>query len=333
MDVRVYAAPLDSTTWTRESVPLALATEGAGLRRLGLTLQNLLRTRRDVDPRGVVVFTDDTPLTASLFALLARGGRRPTIVRTDPLLHAPRSRWRRSFVRACLAAVDRLIVWAPAVAERYHRAFGIPHARMVPVHFHHTLQGHALPPARPGDYLFSGGDSMRDYPTLLEAVRGLRLPVRIATRWQPPANQPIPENVTLGPTSDIEFRALLAGARLVAFPLRTDSLRTSGQQSYLNAMALGRPVIVTDPHDAPYYIEDRRTGRIVPSGDAVALRTALDELLDSPEHARALGERGRAFALPLDQDHTWGRVLALALDAHGRRHETLRAEGHRLRPA
>lgn len=310
---------VSSPTWLAGTAPAPLVIEGDGRRRYPRALFNLLRIRVQVGSDDTIVFTDDNPVTANLFGLLCKRGPRPTIVRTDPLINTPANERRRRFLHACLTTVDRLIVWAPAVADRYHASLGVPRARMVPLHFHHTLAGHDVPAAADGDYLFSGGDSMRDYPTLLEAVRGLSISVRIATRWRPPAGLPIPPNVHLGPTSPREFRALLAGARLVVFPLRTDNLRTSGQQSYLNAMALRKPVIVTDRRDAPFYIDDGRNGRLVSSGDAASLRAAVAELLDSPAAARDMGARAQDFALPLDQEHTWSRVLSLALEAHRQR--------------
>jgi glycosyltransferase involved in cell wall biosynthesis len=317
MDRRIFRTEsLSSTTWSRGTVSLPVRPEGGGTRRPWRVLRNLLVAHHGIAAEDVVVFTDDTPLTANLYGLLQRGARRPTIVRTDPLITTPHSSWKRRYLQQCLAAVDRLIVWAPEVAERYHACLGIPREKMVAVHYHHTLAGHRFAPATAGEYLFAGGDSMRDYTTLFEAVRGLRMPVRVATRWRPPAAANVPDNVILGPTGDAEFRALLAGARLVVFPLRTDNMRTSGQQSYLNAMALGKPVIVTDQRDAPYYIEDGRTGRLVPSANAVALRAAIDQMLDNPAAARAMGEHGRDFALPLDQEYTWSRVLAHAEEAH-----------------
>jgi glycosyltransferase involved in cell wall biosynthesis len=307
-----------SPSWERGTLPLTGLTEGEGFRRFPRALRNVYRLRRTVDPDDVLIFADDQPVTANLFGRLC-GRDRPTLVRTDPLVVGPVTERRRRYLTKCLAAVDRLIVWAPAVIDRYERCLGLPRERMVAVHFHHTVRGYATDGIKPGDYVFSGGNSLRDYPTLLEAVRGLPIPVRVATSWRPPAGTDVPANVTLGPTSAAEFRTLLAGARVVVLPLRTDRLRTGGQQSYLNAMALGRPVVVTDPFDAPYYIEDRRTGRIVPPADPAALRAALEGLLDDPAVARALGERGRDFALPLDQEHTWSRVLAHALDAQRRR--------------
>jgi glycosyltransferase involved in cell wall biosynthesis len=320
MEWRIYRTESPpSPTWHRGTIGLPVAREAAGFRRAWQVFRNLVVVQRAIRSDEVIIFSDDLTSTGNLYGLLQRGPRRPTIVRTDPFITTPRSEWKKRFLRACLGSVDRLIAWAPAIAERYHECLGLPREKMVALHYNHSLSGYQLPPATRGDYLFSGGDSMRDYPTLLEAVRGLPIPVRIATRWRPPVGIKLPDNVILGPTSPTEFRVLLAGARLAVFPLRTDSLRTSGQQSYLNAMALAKPVVVTDPRDAPYYIEDGKTGRLVPSGDATALREAIAQVLDAPQAAREMGERAQAFALPLDQEYTWSRVLAIAQQTHRQR--------------
>ena len=309
-----------SLTWTRSTIPIPILQEGSGPCRLLRALRNVINVSRCVSADDVVVFTDDNPVSGNLFGLLQRFPHaRPTMIRTDPLLHAPRTPVRRKYLQAALAHVDCIIVWAPAVIERYHRGLQIPREKMVSLRFHHTLIGHPISDVTCGDYVFSGGDSMRDYPTLIEAVRGLTIPVRIATHWRPPSTLAVPDNVVIKPTGDSEFRELLVGSRFVVVPLRMDDLRTSGQQSYLNAMALGKAVIVTDTLDAPFYIENKRTGMLAPSGDARALRQAILHLLDSPEVIGSMGVAAQAAATPIDQEYTWSNVLSIAMDVHQRR--------------
>lgn len=309
-----------SPTWTRATISISMLREGNGPWKLVRALRNVLNVSRRASADDVVVFTDDNPVSGNLFGLFQHVRHpRPTLVRTDPLLHAPRTPLRRKYLQAALAGVDCIIVWAPAVIERYHQAFQIPREKMVPLRFHHTLLGQLRSGPSPGDYIFSGGDSMRDYATLIEAARGLTIPVRIATHWQPPSKLAVPANVTIQPTSEVEFRELLAGARFVIFPLQMDDLRTSGQQSYLNAMVLRKAVIVTDTMDAPFYIDNERTGMLVPSGDAPALRAAILRLLDSPGLAEQMGEAAHCAAAPIDQEYTWSHVLAIAMEVHQRR--------------
>jgi glycosyltransferase involved in cell wall biosynthesis len=323
MSYRVFTNDiiLESTTWQSRTSPLPfLPEDGAGRRELN-AVRNALVTARAVSSRDIVVLTDSHNLTASLYGLMHNlKTDRPTLVRTDPLLQLPASRYlarpKIEYLRAAIRGVDRLIVWSPAVIDRYVERFGLPREKMAAQHFHHTLSGYDVSGVKQGDYVFSGGDSMRDYLTLIEAARGLRARVIIATRLKLGQQISIPDNVTVKAVSAAEFRELMAGARLVVFPLRTDSIRTSGQQSYLNAMALGKAVIVTDTIDAPFYIEDGETGALTPSGDGAALREAIASLLDDPERARKLGQAARERALPMDQEFTWSSILQTAIRAH-----------------
>ena len=163
-----------SATWTGSTVPLPLPPEGGGPGRFLRAVRNAYPALRAASDDDIVVFTDENPVSANLFGLLQRRRRsRPTLVRTDPLLSRPRSALRKRYLQAVLAAVDGLIVWAPAEIDRYHQCLGIPRNKMTAVRFHHTLHG-TQAVATPGDFLFSGGNSMRDYPTLIEAVRACR---------------------------------------------------------------------------------------------------------------------------------------------------------------
>lgn len=71
--------------------------------------------------------------------------------------------------------------------------------------------------------------------------------------------------------------------------------RSAGQASYLNAIALGKPVVVTDAPGVRDYVDHRRTGLIVPPGDPIALREAVNWTLAPETLAEALA-RGRACA-------------------------------------
>jgi glycosyltransferase involved in cell wall biosynthesis len=68
-------------------------------------------------------------------------------------------------------------------------------------------------------------------------------------------------------------------------------------QVIIEGMAAGLPVIATDGGGAREIIEDRKTGLLVPMGDAAALAQALMELLSRREFARALAVAGRQHVL------------------------------------
>lgn len=308
---------VESPTWHNTVEVLPYANDGSSYRVLH-AVRNAWRTTLRVSPNDIVILTDTHALSGSLFCLLQRPShQRPTIVRTDPYIVRPCNRAKAAYLRRTLAPVDALIVWAPAITDRYHRELGITREKMIVERFHHTLAGYSVDAAlQTGDYIFAGGDSMRDYKTLFAAVTGLDVKVRVATRLQLGA---VPANVTAGPVSSSEFRALMAGARFVVMPLDTSHLRTTGQQSFLNAMVMGKAVIVTDTDDAPYYIDAYRTGVITPSGDAQALRQAITRLLADPSLCTRIGTAAHQAAAPLDQEYTWSRVLKHAIAVHERR--------------
>lgn len=310
----------ESPTWLAQTASLPLEAEGSGAGRIVRAWHNARLTHRHTAPNDLVIFSDSHNLSGSLYGLLRNGQRpRPTFVRTDPLLTpgrlGPMNSSRTAYLRAALRTVDRIIVWAPAVIDRYVQHFGIPRQKMVAQRFHHTIQGYHFDDVVPGGYIFSGGDSMRDYRTLIDAVRGLSTPVFIATRRKLEQHIALPPNVTVQAVSHEQFRQRMAAAALIVFPLRMDNIRTSGQQSYLSAMAMGKPVIVTDITDAPYYIDHGKTGMLTPPGDSAALRSAIRRVIEDRDLAHELGQAARTVALPMDQEYTWSNVLRLAIEA------------------
>lgn len=60
----------------------------------------------------------------------------------------------------------------------------------------------------------------------------------------------------------------------------------------LEAMAAGLPVVASSNEGMPEVLDYGATGVLVPPGDVVALTQALDRLIESPDHARALSQAG-----------------------------------------
>jgi len=126
----------------------------------------------------------------------------------------------------------------------------------------------------------------------VEAAGELEARVTLATEL---VDGPLPTNVEAGPVSQERFFELLRNARAVVVPLADRDDRTAGQQTYLNAMALGKAVIVTDSPGVREYVEDGRTGIVVPSGDAEALARSLRWVLD-PANSGAVERMAAAAA-------------------------------------
>jgi glycosyltransferase involved in cell wall biosynthesis len=83
---------------------------------------------------------------------------------------------------------------------------------------------------------------------------------------------------------------------LAALDVFVLSSRTEGLPLVVpEAMASSLPVVATAVGGLPGIVP-REVGRLVPHGDAGALRSALDELITSSEKRRALGTAARAYA-------------------------------------
>lgn len=63
----------------------------------------------------------------------------------------------------------------------------------------------------------------------------------------------------------------------------------------LEAMSFARPVIACGVGGVHTVVTDRQTGLLVIPGDVEGLATAIEELLESPQFARELGERARVM--------------------------------------
>ncbi|MCB1693693.1 MAG: glycosyltransferase family 4 protein [Pseudomonadales bacterium] len=86
-----------------------------------------------------------------------------------------------------------------------------------------------------------------------------------------------------------EALAVIEGARFFVLPSRNEGFAVT----LLEACALGKPVIATAVCGVEELIDNDRTGRIVPAGDADTLAAAICEFLDQPERVQAMAERAR----------------------------------------
>ncbi len=153
-------------------------------------------------------------------------------------------------------------------------------------------------PVSPHPLICSAGLEFRDYPTLVEAVRGLPVQVVIAAASPWSKRQParldavLPDNVTIRAFSQYDLRHLYALSQIVVMPLEPVNFQ-AGVTAILEAMAMGKSVICTRTPGQTDVIDDGRTGRYVPPGDPTALRAAIVDLLDHPAEAEAMGRRAR----------------------------------------
>jgi glycosyltransferase involved in cell wall biosynthesis len=193
----------------------------------------------------------------------------------------------------------------------------VPARKLAIIPYHTTLWG-AKYPEHEGEYVFAGGDTNRDYRTLIQAVTGLTYKVVIAVfRRDHFAGVEIPPNVEILTASRDEFFRLMARSAVVVVPMQGGLIHSGGHQTYLNAMELGKPVVVADDGGADEYIADGVTGFIVKPGELAGLRKALQTLMCDRAMARRLGQNAKAAAEEYTPEKWFERIFALARECSG----------------
>ena len=72
-------------------------------------------------------------------------------------------------------------------------------------------------------------------------------------------------------------------------------ITASGVGTVLEAMALGKALIVSDSPGIRDYVAHDETALVVPCGDVMALRAAIERLTREPETRARLGAAARVF--------------------------------------
>ncbi|MBM2839811.1 MAG: hypothetical protein HW412_339 [Bacteroidetes bacterium] len=184
----------------------------------------------------------------------------------------------------------------------------------------------------PTDMLCSVGREMRDYGTLVKAIRDLNIPCHIAAggtmnvvkkdQWIKDLEEggPLPPHITIGRKNFFELRQLYARSRFLVMPM-LETETDNGSTSILEAMAMGKTVISSRTKGQVDIIEEGKTGLFVPVGDVKSLREAILHLWNHPEEAERMGKTARKF---VEENHalelfigTVKRAVEDALMSHG----------------
>ena len=279
---------------------------GAGRLPPHLSATVLAQTRRLLPALGsadvIVATTTGTAVALAAWRSLGRL-RRPLVGIVAGLVNRPWSRARRVTTLPLLRAMHAVLygdgelaqslALHPSLADRVHvNRFGVDSGWWTPE-----------TSTRAEGVLAIGNDGNRDWTTLLNAAGSIDAPVRVFTRHEAPGK--LPDNVTWRAAdwhrallSDDDVRRLYREAAVVVVPVR-DVPQPSGQSVTLQAMACGRPVVLTRTRGlwAPASLDDGEQVVLVPPADPAALAVAVSELLVEPSRAAQLGARARAHVV------------------------------------
>ncbi|WP_181437327.1 glycosyltransferase family 4 protein [Curtobacterium sp. MCPF17_047] len=211
---------------------------------------------------------------------------------------APNSMAARLKQRLSRQALRRMsLVWTLSkpqveIVERWLGAGGPP-VRYLRFGVDHEFFAEKPFPSAP--MLFSaGGDRDRDPATLFRAIEIVRrerptieVMVQSRTLLQPP------DGVTVVPyLTHLQLREAYERASVVAIATRPN-MHASGMTVSLEAMAVGRPVVITETPGLDDYVQNGETGFLVPCNDDRALASRILTLLEDHDVARAMGGKAR----------------------------------------
>lgn len=218
-------------------------------------------------------------------------------------------------LRRTQRVIDRMIFWSSKQHEFAIRTMGIPECRTRLIRYYADQQFYR-PMGTATDMISSVGIEMRDYGTLLEAMKDLDIPCRIVAGHMrgikfPSVKTlhesgPLPGHLTVGMCNALELREIYARSRFVVVPL-FPTINDHGLTVILEAMAMGKTVICSRTEGQLDVIQDGVTGIFVPQGDPGALREAIRRLWDNPDLAREMGMAARAN---IEKNNTLERFVA-----------------------
>jgi len=296
-----------------EHVPEQITLDG------GETIR-IIRAERFRDFRAALAAVDGIVVNGTVpvifklvvYFLLCPWKRKP-IIAVDLVLREPRSARQKivaAVKRLLLFRVDHFIHYFNDLSG-YQKHYGIGPDRSSYVPFKVNIWGVDTSTLPKDDmYIFTMGISQRDYATFIEAVSLLRHPAAIPqfsfSRFEDRAadfvwtEDNLPANLQLLPDtgSDEDLIRHLARAKVVVIPTLKSSLCASGISTYLDAMYLGKCVIVSEGPGASELLEAGQA-ILVERNNPAALRQAMETAWENTELRQQVAEAGQRYAMSL----------------------------------
>ena len=304
-------------TWQHGTPPPGLGTPARVIFRrqdYGLTRpQAAVRLARDIGelvwrtPRQSTVVLATIGIEALPVALLLRAlsGRRRRVIVFDFL--APRRQVPKRLAARLTRAVSRWDIVRRGDAAMLNRRFGVPAQRCRFIAWPVSgatlaLESHEEEPG----YVYAAGWAHRDWEVMSRALELSGLPAIIAPGRPVEAAPPV--RVIDMPAPD-RGRDLARRSTVVAVPM-VDTDLPSGPLVLLDALAMGKAVVVSDVNGSRDYVRDGETALVVPPGDPEALADRLLKLFHDPPLRVRLGHAAKqAVAQHSDLSTFWQELL------------------------
>jgi glycosyltransferase involved in cell wall biosynthesis len=245
----------------------------------------------------------------------------------DFFIGNPHRGWLKSVVQWSLGRVDRFLVYFKD-SSIFEQTLSLSASRFHYIPFKiNALELIRQTPVSDEGYIFCGGRSRRDFKTFFDAVEPLGYPVKVLAspdaEMQPHgsslAGVRVPPNVEIF-TQDQSpefFVRSMAASRLVVVPILRDSTTQAGIGVYLQAMALGKCVIISSGLGVSDVLAEDVSGQklawIVKAGDPDALHEAIKEAWNNDTLRKRYGQISREYAQALGGEDALRRSIIESL--------------------
>lgn len=236
---------------------------------------------------------------------------RKKIVFYDTNLHRPYSYidFLKAYIKKFVFKfIDRFIVMHKDTSE-YLRYYGIPIHKCIYVPFKaNNIDKLSKYNITDKGYLLSCGASYRDYVLLASALKlySCRVTIVLPDAQMAGYHNSIIDETMFGDNVTIirhDFKPnswykVLSECRAVVLPIRSDALQPAGISVYLESMAFGKPVVITEgPSTSGILTEE--LAAICPPDDPYSLSKAIKKVMEDEVYRMNLSRNGNEYAKSL----------------------------------
>ncbi|MBT9311109.1 glycosyltransferase family 4 protein [Leptothoe kymatousa] len=249
------------------------------------------------EAKGVITLFPQLPTVIGLQKLLT-GSRKPVVAWTFNIGNYKVGPLRRRLSQLSLSRIDRFIVHSRQEIDIYSDWLGLPKERFEFVPFPCAGIEGDYEENTDAPFIASLGSAHRDFPCFFEAVKDLDIPTTVASGKSALAGIDIPSNVqTPFGISRADCHQIAQEGRLNVIALQSKAdVTAAGHVTVIEAMHMGRPIIVSDCYRMGDYIKHGETGWLVKPGCVDSLKEAITLLWNDDELRNRLGRNAKAYA-------------------------------------
>lgn len=228
--------------------------------------------------------------------------RKPVVVLVHDCLFGKPSKYKlvRTLVKKLILKYDTIIFLSKKMRTELVKTYSVDEAH-ADEHFIVSCWGANLDyfrkystpnVSKEGAFIMSSGHSGRDFDIVIRASRKINFPFRIYCRpGSYPKSALIPKNVEIF-SGTFPFEKICkdyANASIILIPLSPNPQGTVGFSSLLEAMAMGKPVIMTSNENIDVDLQTENMGIVVAENDVDAWVDAMSSLLNNHVLLKEMG--------------------------------------------